>query len=60
MKTKKTKRIKRVRAYAEIGSHGGIFMFDLGPTARNYPTLLHVYRKKVAPYLIPVTIVYKA
>lgn len=50
---------KRMRVYVDIGSHGGVFMFDIGPVGSKYPTLLHVYRKKVAPYLRPAMLIYK-
>jgi len=53
------KKTKRMRAYAEIGSHGGIFMFDAGFVAERYPTLLHIYKKKVTKDLKPITIIYR-
>ena len=53
------KKEKRMRGYADIGSHGGIFMFEQGPVGDKYPTLLHIYRRKLTPDLRPVTIVYK-
>ena len=48
-----------MRAYADIGSHGGIFYFDMGPVANRYPQLMHIYRKKITPDLRPVIIEYK-
>ena len=42
-------------AYADFGSHGGIFRFDAGPVADRYPGLLQVYDKP-APGLVPVKI----
>jgi hypothetical protein len=53
------KKEKRIRAYADIGSHGGIFMFEAGPVGDKYPKLLHIYKEKVTPDLKPVTIIYK-
>lgn len=53
----KRKKIRR-RAYADIASHGGIFMFEGGPVAERYPKLLHIYREKVSPDLKPVIIEY--
>jgi len=53
------KKEKRIRAYADIGSHGGIFMFEVGPVGDKYPKLLHIYKEKVSPDLKPVTIIYK-
>ena len=47
-----------VKAWADIGSHNKIFMFELGPVASKYPTLLHVYKNKITPDLVPVTISY--
>ena len=55
---KKKKEI-RMRGYADIGSHGHIFMFAGGEIADKYPTLLHIYRKKVTANLKRVTIIYK-
>lgn len=52
------KKIKRIRAYADIGSHNGIFEFCAGPVAERYPKLMHVYSKK-SPGLKPVIIEYK-
>ena len=52
------KKTKTIRAYADIGSHNGIFEFVGGKIADNYPTLLQVYRKKVSSDLIPVKITY--
>lgn len=43
-------------AYADVGSHGGIFEFVSGSIANNYPTLLQIYRKKVTPDLVKVRI----
>ena len=51
---------KTIRAYADIGSHNGIFMFEGGLVAERYPTLLHIYRKKVSKDLRPVTITYQS
>lgn len=53
------KKEKRMRVYVDIGSHGGVFMFDMGPTGSKYPTLLHVYRRKIAPELKQATLIYK-
>lgn len=55
---KKKKKTKRVRAYADIGSHGGIFYFDLGVIAEKYPYLMHIYHKKISEDLKPVIIEY--
>jgi len=48
-----------MRAYADIGSHNGIFMFEMGPVSDKYPTLLLIYRRKVTKDLRPVIIEYK-
>jgi hypothetical protein len=55
----KNYKVKRVRAYADIGSHNGIFMFETGPVGDKYPTLLHIYHKRVTPDLRPVIIEYR-
>lgn len=53
------KKIKQIKAWADVGSHGGIFMFDTGPVGSKYPTLLHIFRKRVTKDLIPVKIIYE-
>ena len=53
---KRKKRVKTHIGYAEVGSHGGIFMFDGGSIADRYPSLLHIYRRRVAPGLVKVRI----
>lgn len=53
------KKEKRMRVYIDIGSHGGVFRFDCGPVAERYPTLLHVYHKKVSKDLKPAILIYK-
>jgi len=59
MKKKVIKKLRRMRAYADIGSHGGLFMFGLGPVGDKYPTLLHIYKKRLLKSFIPVIIEYK-
>ena len=49
------KKIRTITAYADISSHGWIFMFD----ADAYPTLLHIFKKKVTPDLRKVKITYE-
>ena len=49
-------KVKRMVAYAEVGSHGGIFEFVAGPISKCYPTLLHIYRTPVIGDLVPVEI----
>lgn len=55
-KVRNWKRMKPLKAYADVGSHGGVFMFDIGPVADRYPTLLHIYKTKVTSDLVPVVI----
>ncbi|OQA50488.1 MAG: hypothetical protein BWY47_00433 [Bacteroidetes bacterium ADurb.Bin302] len=50
---------KRKRVYIDVGSHGGIFEFIGGNIAERYPTLLHVYNKKISKNLKAAVIVYK-
>jgi hypothetical protein len=52
MKLKK----KSLVGWADIGSHGGIFCFESGPVAANYPGLYHIYRTKLTPDLKKVRI----
>jgi hypothetical protein len=47
---------KSMIAWADIGSHGKIFEFVSGPVAERYPHLLHIYSKKLTPYLVRVKI----
>lgn len=51
----KPKGKKTVRAWADIGSHGGIFAFANG----NYPGMMHIYETQVTKDLKPVTITYE-
>ena len=53
------KKEKRMRVWIDIGSHGGVFMFLGGGIAEQYPTLLHIHRRKIAPYLKQATLIYK-
>lgn len=55
---RKTKKIT-LTAYADVGSHGGIFTFVGGPVGDAYPGLMHIFLKKVSTYLIPVKIIYE-
>jgi hypothetical protein len=50
---------KTMKAWADVGSHSGIFYFDGGDIADRYPTLLMIYKDKVASYLKEVTITYE-
>jgi len=50
---------KTIRAYADVGSHGGIFYFEMGNIAERYPTLMQIYRKKICKGLTPVKITYE-
>ena len=52
----KTKKVKRIRAWADVGSHGGVFEFLSGPVAISYPSLLHIFAEKVSPDLVEVII----
>lgn len=51
-----SKRVKTHKAWADVGSHGGIYVFEIGPVADRYPSLMHVHEKQVTPDLVPVTI----
>jgi len=44
------------RAWADVGSHGGIFFFERGMVGDRYPGLLHIFKDKVTPDLIEVEI----
>lgn len=50
------KRVRPMIAYADVGSHGGIFEFWAGNIAERYPTLLQIYRRQVTPDLVAVKI----
>jgi len=49
---------RKIKAWADVGSNGGI-LFELGPVARQYPRLMHIYDRKISKDLIPVTITYE-
>ena len=48
--------MKKIKAWADVGSHGGIFVFSSGPVADRYPGLLHIYETQVTKDLVPVEI----
>lgn len=51
------KRVKTHKAWADVGSHGGIFAFEPGGRVGDrYPNLLHIFTKQHTPDLVPVTI----
>jgi len=53
---KAPKRVKSVIAYADVGSHGGIFQFDGGPVYSMYGPLMHIWPNKISSELVPVKI----
>lgn len=55
---KKEIKLKKVKAWADIGSHGGIFEFIGGAFGSRYPHLMHVFSERVSPDLVEVTITY--
>jgi hypothetical protein len=50
------KTVRSMIGYADVGSHGGIFAFDMGPVAERYPGLLQIYKNKLTPDLVAVKI----
>ncbi len=50
---------KRIKAFADIGSHGYVLMFQGGEIAEKYPTLLHIYHEQITPDLKPIIIEYE-
>lgn len=55
---KQTKKVRTIKAWADVGSHGHIYHFIAGPVAERYPKLMHVFSEKVSPHLKRVTITY--
>jgi len=53
------KKAIKLAAWADVGSHGGIFAFDGGPVGHRYPGLLHIFKEKLTGDLIPVEITYE-
>lgn len=49
--------VRHIKVYVSVGSHGGIFEFLVGPVAKRYPHLLHVYAKQVTDDLIPMHLI---
>ena len=47
---------KVIKAWADVGNHGGIFSFISGPVKSKYPGLMHIYAYQVTPDLVPVEI----
>lgn len=50
------KNVKVHRGWADVGSNGGIFYFDGGPTGNLYPGLMHIFKDQVTPDLVEVEI----
>ena len=51
------RKVKAVKAWAYVGSHGGIFAFGGGgQCATNYRGMMHIYTTQVTPDLVPVLI----
>lgn len=50
---------KKIKAWADVGTHGGIFAFRSGVIGDRYPGLMHIYDSKLTHDLIPVTITYE-
>ena len=50
-------KFRPIDAWADVGSHGGIFYMDDGPIAKAYPGLMMIYRTQVTPDLMPVRII---
>lgn len=48
---------RKVKVFVDVGSHGGVFVFAVGPVAARYPGLMHIYDRK-APGLLPATLTY--
>ena len=58
--TARKKTVKKTKAWADVGSNGGIFYFAGGPVASRYPSLLQVYQEKITDDLVPVWIISRA
>lgn len=57
---KRGKKTKRVIAWADIGSHGGIFAFaGGGECSRAYEGMMHIYKERHSKDLIKVVITYE-
>ncbi len=50
------KSVKVHRAWADVGSHGGLSFFEDGPVGRQYPGLLHIFKNRVSHDLVEVEI----
>ena len=55
--SKDGKKRKVLVGWADIGSHGGIFVFESGYVASRYPSLYHIYSRKITPDLRKVKII---
>ena len=54
--TKRKQKVKAVKAWADVGSHGHIFSFVAGPVGDRYPYLMHLFSQPISKHLVPVTI----
>lgn len=56
MKTKK--RVKKIEAWADVGSHGDILVYEAA-FPNIYPKMMYIFSKKTFADLIPITITYE-
>lgn len=55
-KVREWNRVRPMTAWADVGSHGGIFYHEAGPVARLYPTIMNIYKDKISEGLVEVRI----
>lgn len=53
----KGKFMKVHAAWADVGSHGGVFEFWDGPVGKKYPRLMHIFSTQTTEDLVPVYVV---
>ena len=49
---------RKQRVWIDVGSHGKVFYFSIGPVADRYPDLMQIYLTK-KPGLIPGVLTYE-
>lgn len=56
---KGVKKIRKIKVWVDVGSHGYVYSFGIGPVANRYPNLMHVFDQKMSDSLIPATLTYE-
>jgi hypothetical protein len=51
-----SRKVRIIKAWADVGSHDGVFIFESGPIYSMYGPVMHVYASNCVPGLTPIEI----